>query len=451
MKICLIDKQDSDRLILLFAGWGMDSSPFTDLSYPGYDIAVTYDYRNSNSFDIPAIQSYREVCIVAWSFGVIAAANFISCHPNLPVTAKIAVNGTLHPVDDSLGIPVDIFNGTLRTLSPATLSRFNRRMCGGSQKLKIYNSHLPDRDIAGLSDELRAIASLPHRPELKHIWDIVWISDNDLIIPTANQHAAWSGHSDVRIIEGSHLPDFNEIFCRSIVNKNLVANRFNQAALSYETHAGVQRAITDILSAKLFGYLNNKKPNNILEIGAGTGFMTYNINDLFPEAALTLWDLSEISPSLPGKHCQCDAESQIMHHTDNNFDLITSASTIQWFNSDTSFIRHAYKTLTHGGTIAISTFGPDNFTELVPYLIFRPHYHPSDQWISVLGNEGFTQIEVTESKEILNFKNSRSLLEHIRLTGVNATSASTSSVRKLLSSGISTLTYHPVYILASKP
>ena len=39
----------TSRLILLFAGWGMSPRPLDDVSMPGYDVAVVWDYRDMSA------------------------------------------------------------------------------------------------------------------------------------------------------------------------------------------------------------------------------------------------------------------------------------------------------------------------------------------------------------------------------------------------------------------
>ena len=73
MKLQYVSRTGAARLILIYAGWAMDAAPFEGLRRPGYDIAVVWDYREFQldwSFATP----YSEVCVVAWSLGVYAAA-----------------------------------------------------------------------------------------------------------------------------------------------------------------------------------------------------------------------------------------------------------------------------------------------------------------------------------------------------------------------------------------
>ena len=43
-----ISRRHTDDLILLFAGWGMDTHPFACLSHIGCDCCVCYDYTDLN-------------------------------------------------------------------------------------------------------------------------------------------------------------------------------------------------------------------------------------------------------------------------------------------------------------------------------------------------------------------------------------------------------------------
>ena len=65
MKYEVVSSTGSDRLILFFAGWGMDSAPFAGLNRAGYDVAVVLDYRTT-AIDWSFTAGYVEICIVAW-------------------------------------------------------------------------------------------------------------------------------------------------------------------------------------------------------------------------------------------------------------------------------------------------------------------------------------------------------------------------------------------------
>ena len=150
-----VKRSDSKRLILIFAGWGMDANPFRHVSRPGYDTLVVWDYRDLY-IDWSIVSDYGEIALIAWSMGVYAASMTIHAIDHL-ITAKIAVNGTMTPVDNLCGIPEAIFEGTASTLDDRNLRKFFRRMCGDRATTELFMLAAPDRRIDELIDELRAI------------------------------------------------------------------------------------------------------------------------------------------------------------------------------------------------------------------------------------------------------------------------------------------------------
>lgn len=53
-----ISRRHTDDLILLFAGWGVDTHPFACLSHIGCDCCVCYDYTDLN-FDTTPFLDYK--------------------------------------------------------------------------------------------------------------------------------------------------------------------------------------------------------------------------------------------------------------------------------------------------------------------------------------------------------------------------------------------------------
>lgn len=119
-------------LIILFLGWGFHPESFVGLHKPGFNILLLTGYEGLNGQEIDyeicrTIRDhnadFKEVIVVAWSFGVKPAAEFL-VKTSLPVTLRLAVNGTEYHIDSHRGIPPEIFNGTLAGLSERTLAKF---------------------------------------------------------------------------------------------------------------------------------------------------------------------------------------------------------------------------------------------------------------------------------------------------------------------------------------
>ena len=143
-----ISRRHTDDLILLFAGWGMDTHPFACLSHIGCDCCVCYDYTDLN-FDTTPFLDYKNIEVYAWSFGVWAAATVLP-DKGLPIRHATAINGTECGIDIEKGIPPEIFRATLEHLNEASLKKFYRRMC--CEHLDDFKEAFPERDMNSLYD-----------------------------------------------------------------------------------------------------------------------------------------------------------------------------------------------------------------------------------------------------------------------------------------------------------
>ncbi|MCM1116737.1 MAG: DUF452 family protein [Pseudoflavonifractor sp.] len=440
------------RLILFFAGWGMDARPFSSLTCEGYNIAVVYDYSSPGPLSLSLLAAYEEICVMAWSFGVPYAARFIAEYQDsLPLTRCVAINGSLFPVDDERGIPTAIFNATINALSDRALTKFRRRMCGSPALLASFMANLPERSLESLADELRRVRADGNAPDPG--FDAVYIADEDHIIPTANQHRAWAAHSEVNIIAcGAHLVDFQAIISREFRNKERVARSFDAAAESYAAEATIQRHIASRLAALIDQVeLDVSKP--IIEAGTGTGFLARALG--YPERPMRLFDIAPQTPAVTRADCETFIPRLIAEKQDAVSGLV-SASTIQWFNSPARFISRVTRALPPGAFMALATFTPATYAELRPFQSSRPNYLSSSRLEAIMEEVNTTgprrchfSIE-TGSTETLRFPSTHALARHISLTGVNATQQpSLPAARALLRSGITTLTYQPIYLLVN--
>ncbi len=442
------------RLLLLFAGWGTDPSLYSQPGVEGYDMMVAWDYTDID-IDTAAFSRYDEIAVVGYSFGVTAASYFLNTFPQLPVTARIAVNGTCHPVDDSRGIPQTIFDGTLAGLNPRSLDKFYRRMAGSG---KLYKDMLPSLPPAPDTDSLKVqLEAIGHRGSITADWDMAVVSDNDLIIPAGNQLRAWrEADVPVKVIAGGHLPDFSGIFRTVLTDKGLVASRFSCAIDTYDRAATIQRHI-----AKRLVDLWNPDPEeslDILEIGCGTGMSTRLYLDRVTPRSLRLWDLSP-APSLPAVAdvTACDAEIAVTTLPGESLDVIFTSSTIQWFNSPGMFFRRCADALRPGGKMVVSTFGPATFGRLHSLTGITPSYLDVNDLRRIIPRQTDI-IAITDETVSITFDSAADMMRHIRATGVNAL-ASTGTVaasRRILNDyprqedGSVSLTYQPIYIILQK-
>ena len=209
MNIDFLRRCGSPTLELFFAGWGMDSRAFAWAADSPHtascDFAVCYDYTDME-LDGAAIRTYSEVRVRAWSLGVYAASLVL---PGLGCNVRraVAINGTLWPVDDELGIPHAVYDATAASLSAESLERFNRRMCGAHRP--VFEARRPMRTVDSLRAELlhiRNSAADRSRPQFTG-WTQAVLSSRDRIFPIANLRRAWAATPQLELDEPHYMPD----------------------------------------------------------------------------------------------------------------------------------------------------------------------------------------------------------------------------------------------------
>lgn len=420
-----VKRSDSKRLILIFAGWGMDANPFRHVSRPGYDTLVVWDYRDLY-IDWSIVSGYGEIALIAWSMGVYAASMTIHAIDHL-ITAKIAVNGTMTPVDNLCGIPEAIFEGTASTLDDRNLRKFFRRMCGDRATTERFMLAAPDRRIDELIDELRAIYPEPWfaNPKVSG-WDRAIIGRQDAIFPACNQQRAWRD-TPIVALDRPHYIDLQEIADAYIIDKQQAAECFDAGRPTYDANAPVQHAIVDALMADAARVnVDNliTTPGCVaLEIGCGSGSLTRRLYPIALKGFLHLWDTNTLPPEgfEMARFTQCDAELQICHTPSARYDLIASASTIQWFNSPARFLVECQRVLRPGGILMLTAFQRGNMYELSAASGVSLSLPDSRQWQAMIPR-GFETLSFETRDYDMAFDEPVDVLRHLKLTGVNGLS-----------------------------
>ena len=431
MKSRLIVSEGSSRLLLIFAGWGMDAGVFENIRRPGYDVMVVWDYR-SLSIDWSIADGYEEICLFAWSMGVAAAASTISPIAGR-ITLKIAVNGTLTPIDDSHGIPEAIFYGTLQNLSKENLEKFFRRMCATRADRELFEKRRPSRPVEELAEELRTIGlrhgadKEPAKTEIQ--WDVAVIGSSDKIFPPENQRRAWEGNARrIPEVDKGHFFDFSSLIESFLIDKEEAQIRFSSARTEYAGNATVQKEVVErlvemITASGIDAELLTCR-GRVLEVGSGSGFLSEKIGMLAPEAEILLWDFAASIPAeLPQGpayiHEKRDAETGITSLPDCSISHIFSASTLQWFNSPERFLGNCARVLGKGGYAFITTFTTGNMQEIAEISGATLPLMTEEELLETVSRHFDVVAREFERKTLL-FDSPLEVLRHLRLTGVNS-------------------------------
>ena len=416
MKIEFIKRGAETRLILIFAGWSTDARYYSDCVAEGWDTAVVSDYRDMKMPSIP--EQYHTVYIFAYSLGVAVAS---LC--GLPAAVRVAICGSPVPVSDQYGIPENVYAGTLEGLDEKSLMKFHLRMAGDKSTFESIMPRLPENpDLELLKEELISIrrSSKDHLDNNDGLnFERVYIAENDRIFSFANLQAYWeeAGSVEVVTLKASHAVDIASIIKDCLPDIAAIGEGFARAGNSYNDNAVIQKEICRKMCDSLINCLSCLKSGNIslLEIGVGNGLLTEEWRKyVIPEKAtyVDLTEMPEFGIAQKELYIKTDAE-RWFEETDEKYDIILSASTIQWFSNPIRFVSSVRSHLNPGGFAILSTFVKGNLNQLDGLRPCPILYKSEDDYRNA------DKMETESWKRTLEFESVREMIMHLRLTGVS--------------------------------
>jgi len=201
MKTHIRRRENNEKLIIVFGGWGIDQNAFIPLCTESHDFMLYFNYSADEPLVLPDRKTYGQVVLIGWSLGV-WAAEYLSDSMNLNPDLTIAVNGTPVPADDKYGIPLDIFEGTLNNIDESGIYKFNLRLFGNKDILDDNVDKLSKRSINSYGAELRWLYNrIMENPDKNYRWDIAVSSINDRVFTPDNQIKYWKNRKDTRHIK----------------------------------------------------------------------------------------------------------------------------------------------------------------------------------------------------------------------------------------------------------
>ncbi|WEJ62848.1 malonyl-ACP O-methyltransferase BioC [Thiomicrorhabdus lithotrophica] len=173
-----------------------------------------------------------------------------------------------------------------------------------------------------------------------------------------------------------------------------IQQHFNHAAPSYDDAAILQKTVAERIDERL--ELTTVEPKTILDLGAGTGLLTEQVIQRYPNAQLFAVDLSPsmlkmatprfTTPRWPAlntkvnqflQNCKLtkalatrtaataiNADVYQLPFADNSVDLIVSNLMLQWCDDLDSVFAEFRRVLRSEGLLMFTTFGPDTLKEL---------------------------------------------------------------------------------------
>lgn len=153
------------------------------------------------------------------------------------------------------------------------------------------------------------------------------------------------------------------------LSKKLIAESFSKAAQQYDEFAFLQQEV----ASRTFERLEYMRvsPEQILDVGCGTGACSRRLRDSFKKAKVTGIDIApgmieqaKKSQKLFNKINYQLADADQLPFESDSFDLIFSSLAIQWMPDLKQTFKELHRVLKPGGLLLFSTLGPDTLIEL---------------------------------------------------------------------------------------
>lgn len=248
----------------------------------------------------------------------------------------------------------------------------------------------------------------------------------------------------------------------------LIARRFTKAIGTYPQEARVQQQIAAKMTRLLEQHLPQRPYRQVVEFGCGTGIYSRLLLRSLQPAHLLLNDICEGM-----RDCCHDLLSHYEHAVSfvpgdaeqmtfpQGTELITSCSTLQWFEHPETFFHRCKDVLSKQGYFAFSTFGQENMKEIRTLTGQGLSYRSRTELEASL-RPLYDIVHSEEDMVRLSFGTPMQVLYHLKQTGVTGTANAAWTRSKLnlfcseykrlfpADNGCISLTYHPIYIIAKK-
>lgn len=245
------------------------------------------------------------------------------------------------------------------------------------------------------------------------------------------------------------------------ITKSKIQKYFSKSINSYNDHALVQAEMAEQLIEYILQSTYNRKFDDILEFGCGSGILTKLLIENFEHKNLTTNDIIELKTQV-AKHIKFlhgDIENIELETT---YDLITSNAALQWLSDLPAFFDKVANSLNSNGIFAFSSFGEHNLME-IKNLTNNGLTYSTNKDLQAMLSDNFNILSSFEYLNQLNFATPLDVLKHIKATGVGATNDNSTWTKNTLHDFCQAyqqkfttdnnqvqLTYHPMIIVAEK-
>ena len=209
---------------------------------------------------------------------------------------------------------------------------------------------------------------------------------------------------------------------------------FSKYAHAYDKHAQLQK----LMAEKLASFLPNNTPEQILEIGCGTGLFTKYLlakpvkkiflNDISPEMITCM----RLKISLPPYSQIIHGNAELLKFEMVN--LIAANAVFQWFKNPRVVLGRLNSYIKANGSLVFSTFGPSTLAELrkVAPLESPALLLSKNEWCKLIEEAGFTVHLAAKESHKTFFPNTLSLLKNLQQIGAAPTQLTSPKILRQL-------------------
>lgn len=228
------------------------------------------------------------------------------------------------------------------------------------------------------------------------------------------------------------------------LDKVSVKKSFNRAAKSYNRAAILQEEVLKRLLERLQYIL--LEPQQVLDIGCGTGKGYSGLRKQYSKAKITSMDLAFSMLQQAGKQYGLfdrkrlvNADMERLPFADNSFELMFSSLALQWANDLSATLRDLARIGRKDGLLMFTTFGPATLSELRESwqaVDQKPHVHQFVDMHDVgdaLMAAGFSQPVVDAEVIRLEYSEFRQVLDDLK--NIGASNADKNRSRGLMTPG----------------
>ncbi len=225
------------------------------------------------------------------------------------------------------------------------------------------------------------------------------------------------------------------------LDKISVKKSFNRAAKNYNHAAILQEEVLSRLLQRL-QYVRHQ-PQNIIDIGCGTGKAFKGLKKQYPRSRIVGIDLAfsmlqetREQYGFFNKKALVNADMERLPFADNSFDLLFSSLALQWANDLPATFIDMLRVARDGALVMFATFGPMTLSELRDSwseIDQSPHVHQFVDMHDIgdaLMSAGFAQPVVDSETIRLEYNEFRQLLDDLK--GIGASNADRRRSRGLM-------------------